>query len=108
LAAITESAVSALKDNEYGIPVLYDELPDILWKTVLPKIFGRPLTSTEISNIEAISRQYSKGRGSRHKEFNGDSEQKENAASPAVQQAAKTFLQESYDQLHQYRPKLLA
>jgi hypothetical protein len=108
LAAITESAVNALKENEYGIPVVYDELPDILWKTVLPKIFGRPLTTTEISNIEDISRQYSKGRGSKHQEFNGDSEQKEKAASPAVQQAAKTYLQESYDQLHQYRPKLLA
>jgi hypothetical protein len=106
LAAITESAVDRL--NDYAIPVLYDALPNVLYESVLPKIMGRDLTTTEITNIQEVSQQYSKGRGGRHGQFEGDSEQKEQAASEAVKQAAQTYLQESFDQLLNHRPKLLS
>lgn len=115
LASITEFALAALNNNHgndnrdgHGIPVNYQDLPDILYTTILPKILGRPLTSTEISNIQDVSHEYSKGRGSRHKEFQGDSEQKTNAASEAIKMAAATFLQPSYDQLAHYQSRLLA
>ena len=105
LAAITESAVSALTDN--SIPVNYETLPDILHETILPRILGRSLTSTEVSNIQAISQHYSKGAGAKHKEFHGDSEAKEKAASPEIKAAAAKFLQPSFDQLSKHRPQIL-
>jgi hypothetical protein len=109
LAAITEAAVRALHGNAMGIPVNYDQLPDVLWETILPEqVLGRALTPEEIGNMEAISHQYSKGRGSKHQEFEGDSEKKEQAATPAIKMAAKEYLQESFDQLSNYvSPKIL-
>lgn len=105
LAAITESAVRVL--NDYAIPIDYKTMPDILWEAVLPKIFGRSLTPTEINNLDQISHSYSKGRGKRHKEFTGDSEQKEETASEEVHLAAKKYLHESFVQLSEFEPKLL-
>jgi hypothetical protein len=105
LAMLTESAVNSL--NDVAIPVNYDQLPDILWEKIMPSIFGRPLTQMEIDNLESISHEYSKGRGNRAGEFKGDSEQKERAASEEVRAAAKEFLQESFDTLNEFQPKLL-
>mmetsp|Transcript_33589 Transcript_33589/g.56194 ORF Transcript_33589/g.56194 Transcript_33589/m.56194 type:complete len:94 (+) Transcript_33589:3-284(+) len=90
-----------------AIPINYDRLPSILWEEVMPKIFGRPLTTTEIENLEEISQQYSKGRGNKAGEFKGDSEQKEHAASNDIREAAKEFLQESFDALNKFKPKIL-
>ena len=106
LAAITEAAVKALNDK--AIPVDYQTMPEVIWENVLPKILGRTLTPTEIRNMDEISHQYSKGRGKRHKEFEGDSQQKEKAASDAVRSAAVEFLQESFDNLKDFQPKLLS
>jgi hypothetical protein len=103
LATLTESAVNSL--NDMAIPVNYDKLPDMLWETIMPKIFGRPLTQKEIDNMEAVSHEYSKGRGQRAGEFKGDSEQKVQAASDVIKEAADEFLQESFDKLNGFQPK---
>eukprot|EP00980_Cylindrotheca_fusiformis_P026952 scaffold18138_cov128-Cylindrotheca_fusiformis.AAC.18 len=105
LAAIVESAVSAL--NDYAIPINYDGLIEFLYTHALPRIWGRPLTSTEVGNIQAVSQTYSKGRGAKYKEFQGDSEQKNKAASEGVKNAAALILKESYDTLEKFEPKLL-
>lgn len=105
LASLTESAVNSL--NDMAIPVNYEQLPNILWEKIMPRVFGRPLTQTEIDNMEAVSHDYSKGRGQRAGEFKGDSEQKARAASDAVKEAAEIFLQESFDKLNEFQPKLL-
>jgi hypothetical protein len=105
LAGITEAAVDALDDN--AIPMNYDGLIDKLYTQVLPRIWGRPLTAYEISNIQAVSQTYSKGRDDRHKEFKGDSEQKEKDASDEIREAAGLFLKESFDTLETFTPKLL-
>lgn len=105
LATLTESAVNNL--NDMAIPVNYNKLPDMLWQTIMPKIFGRSLTQKEIDNMTEISHDYSKGRGKMAGEFHADSKQKEKAASDEVRMAAKTFLQESYDKLNDFQPKLL-
>lgn len=105
LAAITESAVNAL--NDYAIPINYDGLIEFLYTHALPRIWGRSLTSTEVSNIQAVSQTYSKGRGKKHIEFQGDSEQKDKAASEEVKDAATLILKESYDALENFEPKLL-
>jgi hypothetical protein len=101
LASITESAVTALKASNNGIPINYATLPDILYEEVLPNI-GIPVGPEEIDRIKAVSGKYSKGRGQRAGEFKGDSEQKKDAASPVVKQASATFLQESFDILEAY------
>lgn len=105
LAAITESAVASL--NDIGIPVNYESLPDILHTTILPRILGRTLTEEEVSNIQKISQNYSKGVGHKHQEFKADSEAKEKAASTEIKAAATKFLQPSFESLSQHRPRIL-
>lgn len=99
LAQLTEAAVHSL--NGLAIPIAYDQLPGILWEAVLPNIFGRPLEPFEITNLQEISKSYSKqGKGRPKKgEFKGDSAEKEKMASTEVREAAKEFLKESFDQL---------
>ncbi|OEU19846.1 hypothetical protein FRACYDRAFT_235907 [Fragilariopsis cylindrus CCMP1102] len=107
LAMLTESAVHSL--NDMAIPVAYDQLPSMMWEKIMPKIFGRPLTQTEIENLENISKSYSKGgkrNDGRKGEFKSDSEQKEKNAPQAVKDAAEVFLKESFDQLTAFGPKL--
>ena len=91
-----------------AIPVEYQQLPDILWEKIMPRIFGRELEDFEINNMKEISGVYSKGtnRG-KQGEFVSDSEQKEKRASEEVRQAAKKFLTESFDQLAAFKPPLL-
>ena len=94
--------------NEMAIPVEYQQLPDILWEKIMPRIFGRPLEEFEIDNMKKISGVYSKGtnRG-KQGEFKSDSEQKEKKASEEVRKAAKMFLTESFNQLSAFEPALL-
>ncbi|KAL3917208.1 MAG: hypothetical protein SGILL_004820 [Bacillariaceae sp.] len=105
LASLTESAVENL--NDMAIPINYAELPSIMWEKIMPRIFGRPLSQKEIDNMESVSHEYSKGRGQRAGEFKGDSEQKAQAASTEVKEAAEEFLTDSYDKLNAFKPKLL-
>ena len=105
LAGITEAAVHNL--NDYAIPINYDHLMDTLMDEVLPRIWGRPLSKTELENIRTVSQTYSKGRGNRHKEFKGDSEQKAKAASQQVRDAAEMILKQSYDALETFQSKIM-
>jgi len=107
IAQLTEAGVRSL--NDMAIPVRYDQLPSMMWETIMPKIFGRPMKQSEIDNLETISKSYSKGGFHKRKEgeFKGDSEQKEKKASDEVRKAAKEFLKESFDQLSAFEPKLL-
>ena len=108
LAAITDAAVRALQTNPMGIPINYDQLPTILWEQVLPKqILGRELTTSEITNMERISTQYSKGRGGRHGEFVEDSEKKVAQASEEIKAAAEEYLQESFERLSNYQGPMM-
>ena len=105
ISTLTESAVDSL--NDMAIPIAYHQLPNILWEEVMPKIYGRPLEQFEIDNLEAISKSYSKGYKHRSGEFKDDSKRKEENAPPAVRDAAVDFLQESFDALAAFEPKLL-
>ena len=75
----------------------------------MPKILGRSLEPFEISNLETISKSYSKQGKNNNKqgEFKGDSEQKDKKASDAVRKAAQEFLKESFDQLTAFESKVL-
>lgn len=107
LAMLTESAVNNL--NEMAIPVAYDQLPSMMWEQIMPAIFGRPLTQTEIDNLTEISKSYSKGGSRKDKkgDFVSDSAEKEKKAPEAVREAAEEYLKQSFDQLAGFEPKLL-
>jgi hypothetical protein len=103
LASITESAVAGLQvPNNRGIPVNYDTLPDRLYNEILPSI-GVKVEPEDIERIQQVASKYAKGRGSRARQFEGDNEQKEKAASEQVKIAAETFLKESYELLSNYK-----
>jgi len=107
ISVLTESAVNNL--NDMAIPVAYDQLPNALWEKIMPKIFGRPLEQFEIDNLEAISKSYSKAgtHADRKGEYKDDSKKKAEHAPDEVRDAAKEFLQESFDALAAYEPILL-
>ena len=97
LGTITESAVDAMQRQPHlGTPVNYVQLPDILYKDILPNKFGVKLSQEEIDNIVQISGVYSKGTGGRSGEFKSDSEAKEHSATTEVKEAAHLFMDESY------------
>ena len=107
ISTLTQSAVNSL--NDMGIPVAYDQLPNMLWEKIMPKIMGRPLEQFEINNLEAISKTYSKvgPHADRKGEYKDDSKKKEENAPDEVRDAAREFLQESFDALAAFEPKLL-
>lgn len=101
LATITETALENLNESQYGTAVNYANLPGIMYEHILPEKFGVPTGETEIERILKVSGSYSKGRGSRKKEWKDDSEKKEEEASQAIRKAAKYFLLESYEKLEE-------
>ena len=101
LASLTETAAHHIQESDgLGRAVNYVSLPNILYEKVLPS-WGVDVSEEEIKNIQEISGHYSKGRGNQKKEWKEDSEKKEEMATPEIQDAAKIFLQESYDNLEE-------
>lgn len=99
LATLTETALYHVEESDYGIPVNYADLPDALYKEILPKHWGVETGKEEIERIIDVSSQYSKGRGPRKGEWHEDSEKKEEEATDIVREAAKQFMTESYEKL---------
>ena len=101
LATLTETAAYHIqKSDGVGRAVNYVTLPHILYEKILPA-WGVDVSQEEIKNIDEISGHYSKGRGNQKKEWKEDSEKKEEMATPEIQDAAKIFLQQSFDQLEE-------
>ena len=107
LAAITETAVTALRnDPVHGTAVNYHQLPHRLYDDLLPHHFGVPITTAALARMQAVAGVYSKGgRGHQQQQqkknqaFTSDAQQKKAQATVAMQEAAQQFLQESYEQL---------
>jgi hypothetical protein len=104
LASITESAVHAMeRSNDLGMAVNYEDLPGILYESVLPNHFQVEVTDDMRENILQVSQKYSKGRDGQQREWQQDSERKDELATPEIRKAAMEFLQESYEQLLETR-----
>jgi len=107
LATLTEMAAKELEllqeqgSTARGMAINYDELPEILWHEILPKVFDiHDISPQAQERMEEASKSYSKGRGSKaHATFEGDSQRKQETASTAIQQAARTFLEPSFQRL---------
>lgn len=105
LATLTESAVASLtaQNSNHGIPLDYLDMPDRLYKEIMPNKLGLTMGEAEIARVEAVAGQYSKGSHGRAGAFTAgqDSQTKESSASPAIRDAAQKFLEESYRALQQ-------
>lgn len=100
LAAFTESVAESLTD--YGTPVNYRDMPDILFDTVFPQWTpDLPITEEELARMRETAGVYSKSGKDKGApaHFAGDSEQKEHMASDAVKEAAAHYMEASYQQL---------
>jgi hypothetical protein len=104
LSSITDAAVEALQDDEYGVALNYVDLPERLYEEIIPGVLQLEVGPSELHRIEQVAGQYSKGGGSGQGgnpagTFTSDSDKKSATASQAVKDAAVTFLQESYEAL---------
>jgi len=111
LATLTQSAADGIERSNstttssklMGRAINYEDLPAVLWNSVLPDHFGLGTLSEEtVKRLQDISGVYSKGTHGRHGEFKDDTESKEQKATPEIRDAAKTFLEESYKRLLKY------
>ena len=102
LATLCESALRNLEDA-YGLGMAinyHKELVHDFLDTIFPKHFHTPVDADARDRVLKISGTYSKNRGQHAEgEFKSDSETKERNASDEVKDAAKAFLQPSFDKL---------
>merc|ERR1712127_566182 len=92
LSLLCDKAVSELnKPNSMGTAVNYENLVDTMVETILPEKFNMKMTNERRDRIIAISGHYSKGRGTKKREWKEDSEKKETMASAEVREASETF-----------------
>mmetsp|Transcript_8700 Transcript_8700/g.13134 ORF Transcript_8700/g.13134 Transcript_8700/m.13134 type:complete len:454 (+) Transcript_8700:111-1472(+) len=100
LSLLCESAVDGLFDSGMmARPVNYENLVNKLIDHVIPDHFKVTMTNEGRENILKVGSHYSKGRGSKQREWTEDSEQKEGSATPEIREAAKYFLQDLYEKM---------
>jgi hypothetical protein len=105
LASLTETALEYMlnSSSDNRIPVNYATLPDIMWTDILPNHWHVPTGPDEIQRMQLVATQYSKqgkgGPADSGVEFTGDSQEKDEAASPAIRMAAQRYLQPSFEAL---------
>lgn len=89
------------KHSSMGRFVEYTQMPDAVWKDILPNHFGvKSLSKDSIANMEKITGVYSKGRGkSADREWNEDSTEKQKSATPEVVQAANLMVGRAYSRM---------
>jgi hypothetical protein len=84
--------------TQRGLLVNYEALPGIVPRAILP-MFGVDPYAGWLTKMEQESKQYSKGRGGNTKIFKGDSQDKDERATRAIQKYAKAILEPTYTKL---------
>mmetsp|Transcript_1417 Transcript_1417/g.3943 ORF Transcript_1417/g.3943 Transcript_1417/m.3943 type:complete len:514 (-) Transcript_1417:162-1703(-) len=96
LAGLAESALTEYEraaSKGKGRFVNYNQLPDIMWDSVLPNHFHVPKDEINISAMQRMSQSYSKARGrTAVTAWKGDSERKRETATQEVRLAVQTFM----------------
>ena len=99
-AAIAEHVKSS--DQAMGRFVNYQNLPDVMWESVLPDHFNIADSDLDMEGLRKASSVYSKNRGNPAKEdWKDDSMYKQNKASVEVREAANEFLKQRYDRMEE-------
>ncbi|KAL3917444.1 MAG: hypothetical protein SGILL_004709 [Bacillariaceae sp.] len=102
LAGLSLSAVQEHERTGRGRFVNYKQMPDVVWNDIFPNYFKIPITAAEIGRMEAASQLYSKGRGAKsNQEWKDDVKAKQDAASPAVIQAADVFTKDVFHRMEE-------
>ena len=81
--------------------VNYNQLPDVLWDHVLPTL-DIHLHGKDIQRLEKVAAMYTQGRKQKTSTgaiFTGDSHHKQANVPEAIEQAANTFMTETYTKL---------
>ena len=78
----------------------YESLPGSVPRALLP-LFGVDLDQHWLNKIQSESQQYSKSRGVSYRLFFGDSKDKTERATDAIQKNAELILSESYSKLNE-------
>jgi hypothetical protein len=105
LASITETVVEYL--TSMGRPINYKNLPEAYYEDIFPRLLGKPLSTSQLTDMKRVAALYSKHRGGTSRgsvakdglTFASDSAQKERQASDAVRRAAQIYLTPSYQKL---------
>ena len=106
LATLGESAVRQASATPHVYWVNYESLPFAVWEDVLPNLVGS-LTGKEIDALKRVSKLYSKGKGDRQGQlWKEDGMIKQSKAPPEVVEAAKLFLEPTYNKLEIVRKGL--
>ncbi len=82
-----------------GLLINYDSLPGSIPAALLP-LFGATISKEWLAKMNLESQHYSKSRGVSFRLFFGDSSDKEQRATAAIQEYAQSILAESFDQLN--------
>lgn len=98
LGALTETAAASVASSPLAYPTNYKDFPSAFYDWFLPSI-GYPVDAQARKRMEDVSKIYSKGMKGGKEEFTGDTERKERQATPEIREAAKIFLQPSFDNL---------
>ena len=99
LSAVQEHQRSGRRKGRF---VNYNQLPDIMWESVLPEEFGVSVNKRHIKNMQRIAGVYSKGRqgiAKSNQEWKEDSSRKLSAASQPVLDAAELLMRRIFDQM---------
>lgn len=101
-ASLCESAIRHSQKTNTGRFVNYADLPDALWKSILPKHFLVPLNSIHYKEMLKAAEVYSKGRGIKaNKQWEEDSTHKQDRVSAEIKEAADTFLEPSFERMEE-------
>jgi hypothetical protein len=102
-ATLASYCVSALTAKErapdLGFFVHFPDIHSTLVDGIIRDRFGLEVLKEQEERIESITNVYSKASHGRSRRYIDDSAEKERKATPAISQAAHTFLQESYERL---------
>jgi hypothetical protein len=112
LATLCQAAIHEYQNNNNGQLghgskgqfLNYASLPDIMWESILPNHFDmEDLSEQHIERMKDIAGVYSKGfQKKANMPWTQDTDTKQERASEAMRQAAKTYLAPYFEQLEQF------
>jgi hypothetical protein len=100
-AGLSESAIREHERTGKGRFVNYNQLPDIMWKQVLPQDFKvLPVGNVMITNMKNVAQVYSKGRGKKaNQSWEEDSTMKKQTATAEVVEATHMFMDRPFQRM---------
>jgi hypothetical protein len=90
------------KSHGKGVAVEYEGLVDKLIESIIPNHFGINVDESARQNILTVSQIYSKSKPGKSKDWEEDSENKDNRSTPEIRAASEKFLSKFYFELKKH------